>query len=55
MILINFILIILFIRYYKKFNIPDMERIGLGLNSKNLSYSHVNNTLIISVSEFNFY
>lgn len=45
-------LIILFIRYYKKFNIPDMDRIGLGLSTKNLSYSHANNTLIITVSKF---
>ncbi|RNA17723.1 hypothetical protein BpHYR1_042112 [Brachionus plicatilis] len=35
-------------KYYKKFTIPDMERIGMGLNSKSLSYSHANNTLIIT-------
>jgi len=54
----NFISIIhliynfLFTRYYKKFQISDLERIQMSLNTKNLSHSFANNTLIISVYTF---
>ena len=36
-------------RYYKKFNIPDMDRAELPLNQNNVKIAHANNTLIISV------
>lgn len=36
-------------RYYKKFNIPDMQRCQLPLEQKALSIGHANNTLIITV------
>ncbi|CAH8443269.1 unnamed protein product [Schistosoma rodhaini] len=35
-------------KYYKKFNIPDMTRMGLPLNEKSISLTHANNTLLIS-------
>ncbi|KAL6481725.1 hypothetical protein MHYP_G00098050 [Metynnis hypsauchen] len=35
-------------KYYKKFNIPDLDRCQLPLESTALSFSHANNTLIIS-------
>lgn len=35
-------------KYYKKFNIPDLDRAKLPLESKRLSFSHGNNTLIIT-------
>ncbi|KAF5909290.1 protein DPCD, partial [Clarias magur] len=35
-------------KYYKKFNIPDLDRCQLPLESSALSFSHGNNTLIIS-------
>jgi len=41
----------LFPRYYKKFSIPDLDRCQLPLESAALSFTHANNTLIISVSE----
>lgn len=37
-------------RYYKKFNVPDMDRLGLQLQASKLSLAHANNTLIITVS-----
>lgn len=37
-------------RYFKKFNIPDMERAELKLEQSAISIAHANNTLIISVS-----
>ncbi len=40
-----------FPRYYKKFSIPDLDRCQLPLESAALSFTHANNTLIISVSE----
>lgn len=40
-----------FPRYYKKFSIPDLKRCQLPLESTALSFTHANNTLIISVSE----
>ncbi|CAF0744861.1 unnamed protein product [Brachionus calyciflorus] len=38
-------------KYYKKFQIPDLERIEMGLNPKNMSFSHANNTLIITYTK----
>ncbi|XP_067858082.1 protein DPCD [Heptranchias perlo] len=35
-------------KYYKKFNIPDMDRCRLPLDSSALSFTHANNTLIIT-------
>ncbi|KAG9262508.1 protein DPCD [Astyanax mexicanus] len=35
-------------KYYKKFSIPDLDRCQLPLESAALSFSHANNTLIIS-------
>ncbi|XP_026865426.2 protein DPCD isoform X2 [Electrophorus electricus] len=35
-------------KYYKKFSIPDLDRCQLPLESSALSYTHANNTLIIS-------
>ncbi|KAF4075262.1 hypothetical protein AMELA_G00232600 [Ameiurus melas] len=35
-------------KYYKKFNISDLDRCQLPLESSALSFSHANNTLIIS-------
>jgi hypothetical protein len=40
----------LFFRYYKKFDIPDLCRVNIGLDSNNLKFAHKNNTLIITVS-----
>ncbi|RXN02817.1 DPCD protein [Labeo rohita] len=34
--------------YYKKFSIPDLDRCQLPLESTALSFTHANNTLIIS-------
>lgn len=36
-------------KYYKKFSIPDLDRFQLPLNSNALSFTHANNTLIITV------
>uniref|UniRef100_A0A1A7WNQ5 Protein DPCD n=2 Tax=Iconisemion striatum TaxID=60296 RepID=A0A1A7WNQ5_9TELE len=35
-------------KYYKKFSIPDLDRSQLPLQSSALSFTHANNTLIIS-------
>ncbi|KAL3067326.1 protein DPCD [Trematomus bernacchii] len=35
-------------KYYKKFNIPDLDRNELPLDNSALNFSHANNTLIIS-------
>ncbi|KAK3589438.1 hypothetical protein CHS0354_020773 [Potamilus streckersoni] len=35
-------------KYYKKFGIPDMNRIQLALEPQNLSFAYANNTLIVS-------
>lgn len=35
-------------KYYKKFPIPDMERLGLSLDGSSLAFNHANDTLIIS-------
>ncbi|XP_018606342.1 protein DPCD isoform X2 [Scleropages formosus] len=35
-------------KYYKKFSIPDMDRCQLPLESSALTFTHANNTLIIS-------
>ncbi|XP_038678022.1 protein DPCD isoform X2 [Scyliorhinus canicula] len=35
-------------KYYKKFNIPDIDRCRLPLDSSALSFTHANNTLIIT-------
>ncbi|GAA53976.1 protein DPCD, partial [Clonorchis sinensis] len=37
-------------RYYKRFDVPDMQRMNLPLKQDALSLSHANNTLLISVS-----
>lgn len=36
-------------RYYKKFSIPDLDRYQLPLDTAALSFTHANNTLIITV------
>ncbi|PKU27911.1 protein dpcd [Limosa lapponica baueri] len=36
-------------RYYKKFSIPDLDRYQLPLDAAALSFTHANNTLIITV------
>ncbi|KAJ6669083.1 hypothetical protein lerEdw1_007892 [Lerista edwardsae] len=35
-------------KYFKKFSIPDLDRFHLPLNSNALSFTHANNTLIIT-------
>ncbi|CAG5929007.1 protein DPCD isoform 2-T2 [Menidia menidia] len=35
-------------KYYKKFSIPDLDRSELPLDSSALSFTHANNTLIVS-------
>uniref|UniRef100_A0A3P8U1C0 Protein DPCD n=1 Tax=Amphiprion percula TaxID=161767 RepID=A0A3P8U1C0_AMPPE len=35
-------------KYYKKFSIPDLDRSQLPLDSSALSFTHANNTLIVS-------
>ncbi|KAF3687301.1 Protein DPCD [Channa argus] len=35
-------------KYYKKFGIPDLDRCQLPLDSSALSFTHANNTLIVS-------
>ena len=37
-------------RYYKRFNIPDIDRVKVKLEQKRLGIAHANNTLIITVS-----
>ncbi|XP_051474473.1 protein DPCD isoform X3 [Apus apus] len=37
-------------KYYKKFSIPDLDRYQLPLDAAALSFTHANNTLIITVS-----
>uniref|UniRef100_A0A8D3EFL5 Protein DPCD n=1 Tax=Scophthalmus maximus TaxID=52904 RepID=A0A8D3EFL5_SCOMX len=37
-------------KYYKKFSIPDLERSQLPFDCSALSFTHANNTLIVSVS-----
>lgn len=36
-------------KYYKKFDVPDLKRMNIKLNKDNLSHSHKNETLIVSV------
>lgn len=36
-------------RYYKKFDVPDLKRLGLPLDEGALSMTHANNTVVISV------
>ena len=36
-------------RYFKRFTIVDLDRLNLPLEENRLSYTHANNTLIISV------
>jgi hypothetical protein len=36
-------------KYYKRFDIPDLKRNGIGLDGNNISVDLINNTLIISV------
>jgi len=36
-------------RYYKKFDIPDLCRVNIGLEANNLKFTHKNNTLVITV------
>ncbi|XP_061844291.1 protein DPCD isoform X1 [Nerophis lumbriciformis] len=40
-------------KYYKKFNIPDLDRSQLPLDSSALSFTHANNTLIVSYKKSN--
>ncbi|KAK3758085.1 hypothetical protein RRG08_006660 [Elysia crispata] len=35
-------------KYYKKFNVPDLERCQLGIDQSAIEFAHANNTLIIS-------
>ncbi|XP_044293063.1 protein DPCD [Varanus komodoensis] len=35
-------------KYYKKFSIPDLDRFQLSMESTSLSFTHANNTLIIT-------
>ncbi|XP_069467739.1 protein DPCD [Ambystoma mexicanum] len=35
-------------KYYKKFSVPDLDRMQLPLDSSALNFSHANNTLIIT-------
>ncbi|XP_029510751.1 protein DPCD-like [Oncorhynchus nerka] len=35
-------------KYYKKFNVPDLDRSQLPLDSSALNFTHANNTLIVS-------
>ncbi|RUS79427.1 hypothetical protein EGW08_012804 [Elysia chlorotica] len=35
-------------KYYKKFNIPDLERCQLGIDQSAIEFAHANNTLIVS-------
>ncbi len=44
-----------FYRYFKRFSIADLDRLNLPLEEKNLSYTHANNTLIITVRIQLFY
>lgn len=41
--------VLLHCRYYKKFPIPDLDRYQLPLDAAALSFTHTNNTLIITV------
>lgn len=41
----------LHIRYYKKFDIPEMDVLKLPLNDQALTWTHSNNTLIISYAK----
>lgn len=38
-------------KYYKKFNIQDLDRIGFNLDKNNLSHTFANNTLIITYAK----
>ncbi|XP_051560619.1 protein DPCD isoform X1 [Myxocyprinus asiaticus] len=40
-------------KYYKKFSIPDLDRCQLPLESTALSFTHANNTLIVSYKKPN--
>ncbi|GFO46260.1 protein dpcd-like [Plakobranchus ocellatus] len=35
-------------KYYKKFNIPDLDRCHLGIDQSSIEFAHANNTLIVS-------
>jgi len=35
-------------KYFKRIAIPDMERLGVELDAKQLTYAHANNTLLIN-------
>ena len=37
------------VRYYKKFTIPDLDRLNLRLEQKHIKVAHANNTLIVTV------
>lgn len=37
-------------KYYKRFDIIDLKRMNIKLSKECLSYTHTNNTLIVSVS-----
>lgn len=37
-------------KYYKKINVPDLERLAIELNQDNVKFCHKFNTLIITVS-----
>jgi hypothetical protein len=36
-------------RYYKKFTIADLDRMGLPVVGSSIAFAHINNTLIIRV------
>ena len=44
----------LYLRYYKKFEIPDMGRVNVKLSQSNVQVAHANNTLIITVSSSSY-
>ncbi len=37
-------------KYYKRIQVPDLQRLGMALDPKQLSWMYQSNTLIISVS-----
>ena len=42
-------------KYFKKIQIPDLDRCRIPLDSENLAFAHANNTLIIQVSGENVF
>lgn len=38
-------------RYYKRFDVPELDVLGLPLEDSSLSWTHANNTLIITMTK----